>query len=355
MNFGSNNPHSGGYNNHNKNKNSQQNKTYHLSSNSWSGVHPSPPHNTQPQKPQTSVPGFGHSPPRNSCSQNNSNLSSPSLSLPSPSPSLPAYGSSYQQQSNPRQFSQQNETRSHSHWPQTDSLSQLPSFPNPHSYQLYTNFNSQNHSTSFPLSFSSGRIFSKAAHSHPGQVHYHPSQPNVCASCNSSCCSSSTCSMATLAYYNIPFSPIPQLYGHNSSHLMSTQHLSHSNRHSNSYTHQNAFPSGYYNQQQFPQQKILDNLSYQTNNETNDTPKDDQMKLKQIDGNGSDKLNKTALESEDSEKEEKKECKICFTKVKNSIFIPCGHFGCCYECASQQSLCPFCRVKVNSVTKVFEC
>ena len=32
-------------------------------------------------------------------------------------------------------------------------------------------------------------------------------------------------------------------------------------------------------------------------------------------------------------KEEQHECLLCFTYVKNTAFVPCGHMCCCFDCA----------------------
>jgi DNA repair exonuclease SbcCD ATPase subunit len=55
--------------------------------------------------------------------------------------------------------------------------------------------------------------------------------------------------------------------------------------------------------------------------------------------------------------EDEKSCKICSEKDKfrNSVFLPCGHSGCCYECAKSltQPFCPWCRHPINLVVKIF--
>ncbi|MDP2437762.1 MAG: RING-HC finger protein [archaeon] len=46
-------------------------------------------------------------------------------------------------------------------------------------------------------------------------------------------------------------------------------------------------------------------------------------------------------------------CAICFEKPPAVIIIPCGHFGCCEECASPLDKCPFCRAGVERLQKIF--
>eukprot|EP01119_Soliformovum_irregulare_P020335 TRINITY_DN6560_c0_g1_i1.p1 TRINITY_DN6560_c0_g1~~TRINITY_DN6560_c0_g1_i1.p1 ORF type:complete len:172 (-),score=15.09 TRINITY_DN6560_c0_g1_i1:204-719(-) len=60
------------------------------------------------------------------------------------------------------------------------------------------------------------------------------------------------------------------------------------------------------------------------------------------------------LEMSDAEMQEmSKYCKLCFEKLPDAVFHPCGHEGCCLECAEKQkeshSGCPFCREAVYSV------
>lgn len=47
------------------------------------------------------------------------------------------------------------------------------------------------------------------------------------------------------------------------------------------------------------------------------------------------------------------ECYICFDRAMNSVLLPCGHSGTCYECAIENvarcESCPCCRHSVNQV------
>eukprot|EP00831_Metopus_contortus_P000385 TRINITY_DN10144_c0_g1_i5.p1 TRINITY_DN10144_c0_g1~~TRINITY_DN10144_c0_g1_i5.p1 ORF type:complete len:422 (+),score=82.02 TRINITY_DN10144_c0_g1_i5:122-1387(+) len=48
-------------------------------------------------------------------------------------------------------------------------------------------------------------------------------------------------------------------------------------------------------------------------------------------------------------------CKICFEYPQSVIFIPCGHFGACKQCASGlKGFCPFCNTKYTSIHQVYQ-
>ena len=38
------------------------------------------------------------------------------------------------------------------------------------------------------------------------------------------------------------------------------------------------------------------------------------------------------------------ECKICYDKVIDSVFVPCGHVAACITCADKLEACPICQV-----------
>lgn len=48
---------------------------------------------------------------------------------------------------------------------------------------------------------------------------------------------------------------------------------------------------------------------------------------------------------------EEDECIICLDSHKDSVFIPCGHYCCCFECAEQCKDCPLCRGKFTSLIR----
>jgi len=51
--------------------------------------------------------------------------------------------------------------------------------------------------------------------------------------------------------------------------------------------------------------------------------------------------------------DENKVCKVCMDQMINSVFIPCGHLCCCYECAQSCSQCPICRAHPEKIVKTF--
>ncbi|KAH9525609.1 Baculoviral IAP repeat-containing protein 7-B [Bulinus truncatus] len=42
-------------------------------------------------------------------------------------------------------------------------------------------------------------------------------------------------------------------------------------------------------------------------------------------------------------------CKICLEKEISMVFLPCGHFVCCYDCSLQLKNCPVCRNVIKGV------
>lgn len=50
---------------------------------------------------------------------------------------------------------------------------------------------------------------------------------------------------------------------------------------------------------------------------------------------------------------EEKTCKICMETDCNSVFVPCGHIGCCYDCAVNLKECPFCRQGISQVMRTY--
>ena len=51
----------------------------------------------------------------------------------------------------------------------------------------------------------------------------------------------------------------------------------------------------------------------------------------------------TEVTEENEELKEEMNCKVCFTKFMNTVFLPCGHLACCESCAEQLKDCPLCR------------
>ncbi|KAL7722654.1 Zinc finger domain containing protein [Entamoeba marina] len=47
-------------------------------------------------------------------------------------------------------------------------------------------------------------------------------------------------------------------------------------------------------------------------------------------------------------------CKVCLCNEKNTVFIPCGHICCCFECSEKLSICPVCRSRITTVIKTYD-
>ena len=49
-------------------------------------------------------------------------------------------------------------------------------------------------------------------------------------------------------------------------------------------------------------------------------------------------------------------CSLCLEKPQGVIFLPCGHLGCCKDCAKQlkKQVCPFCNTPYTSFTEVYQ-
>jgi len=65
---------------------------------------------------------------------------------------------------------------------------------------------------------------------------------------------------------------------------------------------------------------------------------------------------KIVIEPMSPEEEESiyKTCKVCMCNEKNTVFIPCGHICCCYDCSQKLEKCPICRAKITTVVKTFD-
>ncbi|KAK3265434.1 hypothetical protein CYMTET_25882, partial [Cymbomonas tetramitiformis] len=56
------------------------------------------------------------------------------------------------------------------------------------------------------------------------------------------------------------------------------------------------------------------------------------------------------------EMERLRQCRICLTAEANALFMNCGHYGACLQCARRLPAppnCPFCREPVARVQQVF--
>jgi hypothetical protein len=54
---------------------------------------------------------------------------------------------------------------------------------------------------------------------------------------------------------------------------------------------------------------------------------------------------------------ESQECITCETYGKNTVFLPCTHMVCCFECAKKvpNDECPICRQKIENKLMVKLC
>lgn len=59
-----------------------------------------------------------------------------------------------------------------------------------------------------------------------------------------------------------------------------------------------------------------------------------------------------AQQPSEEEEEESLLCKICYSRVANSVLSPCGHVMCCTKCAKKLATCPMCRESVVSIIKL---
>jgi len=47
-------------------------------------------------------------------------------------------------------------------------------------------------------------------------------------------------------------------------------------------------------------------------------------------------------------------CKICYERKLECVFVPCGHFMCCYPCAERVTQCPVCRADISMLQRVYD-
>jgi len=70
------------------------------------------------------------------------------------------------------------------------------------------------------------------------------------------------------------------------------------------------------------------------------------------------KKDKQVKETKEETSVDVKICIICCDKPKQSVFVPCGHKCCCFECAEKfinKHKCPFCKKSVESIIeKVYD-
>jgi Variant SH3 domain/Zinc finger, C3HC4 type (RING finger) len=78
--------------------------------------------------------------------------------------------------------------------------------------------------------------------------------------------------------------------------------------------------------------------------EISEDPDETKHQVPQKEGKEIEKLN---AELED-------ECRVCFDGKPDHCLIPCGHTGLCSTCATKMSRCPFCKVNVERVQKLWK-
>lgn len=47
------------------------------------------------------------------------------------------------------------------------------------------------------------------------------------------------------------------------------------------------------------------------------------------------------------------ECKICWTKPRELLFLPCKHLVACVSCGINFNICPICRNPINHILKIY--
>lgn len=62
---------------------------------------------------------------------------------------------------------------------------------------------------------------------------------------------------------------------------------------------------------------------------------------------------KSSTSSTDQSNEEKLQCRICFDRCIEIVFMPCCHANCCERCSADCDNCPLCRAVVNDKLKIF--
>jgi len=57
--------------------------------------------------------------------------------------------------------------------------------------------------------------------------------------------------------------------------------------------------------------------------------------------------------SENKPSSDKRTCRICMDKEIGVVFVPCGHFMCCTDCAAPLRMCPLCRAVIRQSVRTF--
>lgn len=65
------------------------------------------------------------------------------------------------------------------------------------------------------------------------------------------------------------------------------------------------------------------------------------------------KVNSGGLQLATTREDDLRLCKVCMDREMNIVFLPCGHFVACVDCASVMDNCPVCRTKIKGNVKTY--
>ncbi|XP_078375493.1 uncharacterized protein LOC144658879 [Oculina patagonica] len=60
-----------------------------------------------------------------------------------------------------------------------------------------------------------------------------------------------------------------------------------------------------------------------------------------------------SLEEKLERMQEERTCKICMDAEVGVVFLPCGHFSCCADCANGMDFCPMCRTPIQEKIRTY--
>ena len=60
-----------------------------------------------------------------------------------------------------------------------------------------------------------------------------------------------------------------------------------------------------------------------------------------------------SLEEKLERMQEERTCKVCMDAEVGVVFLPCGHFSCCANCANGMDLCPMCRSPIHEMVRTY--
>jgi len=70
-------------------------------------------------------------------------------------------------------------------------------------------------------------------------------------------------------------------------------------------------------------------------------------------GAGAEPYSPSAVDVGGAESFGAQECCVCLDAVADAVFVPCGHFACCFACGSRLDACPVCRRAKTQVVRAF--